>query len=52
MECIIHQQGMLHILHYVDDFIFVGSPNSQDCGASMATALQTFNRLGVPIEPE
>lgn len=52
MEWIIRQLGVLHIFHYVDDFIFAGTPNSQDCGASMATALQTFNRLGVPIEPD
>ena len=52
MEWIIHQLGVLHIFHYVDDFILVGSPNSQDCGASMATALQTFNRLQVLIEPD
>ena len=39
MELIICQLGVLHIFHYVDDFIFVGTLNSQDCGASMATAL-------------
>ena len=52
MEWIIWQKGVRHIFNYVDDFVFIGSPNSQECALSLAIGLQTFNTLGAPIEPE
>lgn len=51
-EWVIHQKGVTHVWHYVDDFIFVGEPHSDQCTTSMAAALQTFIELGIPIEPE
>ena len=36
-EWIIHQKGVKHIWHYVDDFILAGEPHSTQCLSSMAS---------------
>ena len=51
-EWVIRQKGVQHIWHYVDDFILAGEPHSTQCASSMASALQAFHELGIPIEPE
>ena len=51
-EWVIRQKGVKHIWHYVDDFILAGEPHSTQCASSMASALQAFHELGIPIEPE
>ena len=50
IEWIIHQRGVQNIFHYVDDFIIVGKPNTQECASALATTLQTFSVLGVPAK--
>ena len=52
IEWIIRQQGVQNIFHYVDDFIIVGKPNTQECASALAMTLQTFSVLSVPAEPE
>ena len=51
IEWIIREQGVEHIFHYIDDFILAGPPGSQQCTSAMATTLQIFADLGVPVEP-
>ena len=46
------KKGVKHIWHYVDDFILTGEPHSTQCASSMASALQAFHELGIPIEPD
>ncbi|CAG2249858.1 unnamed protein product [Mytilus edulis] len=41
--------GMSHIL---DDFLFVGPPQSQKCNQDLQTFIQLCNRLGIPIKKE
>ena len=45
MQC----NGINRQLHYLDDFLFLGSPSGQECAASLQTALQVCQRLGVPV---
>ena len=52
IEWMIRQRGVHNIFHYVDDFIIVGKPNTQECASALATTLETFSALGVPAEPE
>jgi hypothetical protein len=42
-------QGIPHQLHYLDNFLFIGAPNSQRGHKYRAIALQTLEKLGVPI---
>ena len=40
------------IFHYMDDYIFLGRPLSNECSDSFNTALHCFAELGAPIEPD
>ena len=43
---------MSHLLHYLDDYIMMGSAGSEECNVNTATFLATCNRLGVSIVPD
>ena len=43
IEWIIRQRGVHNIFHYVDDFIIVGKPDTQECASTLATTLETFS---------
>ena len=40
------------MIHYLDDVLFLGPPNSGECRKSFLTALATCNELGVPVAVE
>ena len=42
-----HSQG--DVIHYLDDFLFVGAPSSEECGRSLHQAIGLCQRLGVRI---
>ena len=46
---IIRQQGVKFIIHYLDDFLLIGPPQSDDCAVALAILLQTFDILGLPV---
>ena len=46
------QLGVTWLLHYLDDYIILGAPGSQECAANMATFLELCRMLGVPIAME
>ena len=50
LEWVIQKRGVNWVFHYIDDFIFVGSPTSSQCSVAMAAAMQVCTKLGVPIE--
>ena len=50
LEWVIQKRGVNWVFHYVDDFIFVGSPTSSQCSVAMVAAMQVCTKLGVPIE--
>ena len=48
-EWIAKQQVVTTILHYLDDFLVIGSPGSTECMANVALVLSTFEHLGIPV---
>jgi len=44
-----YSNGVQLQLHYLDDFLFVGPPNTTDCATALLKALQTCEQLGVPF---
>ena len=47
----IERHGVVHAMHYLDDFLLLGPPNSAECGHALQSSLQLCNRLGFPIAP-
>ena len=39
-------------LHYLDDFIIFGNPDSPECQWALGTAIEVCRRLGVPVAPQ
>ena len=48
----ITQRGVHHALHYLDDFLIAGLPDSAGCALSLQTALSTCYTLEIPVAPE
>ena len=46
---VLHCQGIRYQLHYLDDFLFIGSPDSKQGHEYRSRALQTLAQLGVPV---
>ena len=42
------KEGIVHTIHYLDDFLFIGAPGSPQCAASLSKALEICATLGVP----
>ena len=42
-------EGIPYQLHYLDDFLLLGAPNSQQAKEALTLALQTLTRLGIPV---
>ena len=47
----IHRNGVSWVAHYLDDYITMGAPDSQECQANMERMLSVCQWLGVPISP-
>lgn len=45
----LHQQGVKHQLHYLDDFLFLEAATSGGAAQSLARVLRIFHVLGIPI---
>ena len=46
---VLHEQGIAYQLHYLDDYLLLGAPNSPQAAHALATVNWTFQRLGIPI---
>lgn len=46
---ILHSRGVAWQLHYLDDFLFMGSPADKSCAKALEVALNTCRELGVPV---
>ena len=46
------QEGVTHPIHYLDDFLFCGPPNSRICQDALSRALPISHRLGLPVAAE
>ena len=49
---ILHSRGVVSALHYLDDFLLLGPPDSLACQAALATTLAACEDLGLPVAPE
>lgn len=48
---IVHRRGVSWAIHYLDDFLTMGSPNSDECQSNMEIMQKTCTRVGLPLEP-
>ena len=46
------KRGVSWVDHYIDDFITIGPPNSEQCQHNMLVMHEVCERLGLPVEPE
>ena len=52
LQWCIQQQGVCHVMHYLDDFLMLGPPSSNQCHQSLEAFKQTCQQLGVPLAME
>lgn len=52
LEWYIAQEGVVNIFHYLDDFLVLGPPGSDDCFRYLSILERVCARLGVPLAPE
>ena len=43
------RHGVVHTMHYLDDFLLIGPPNSDICSRLLQSSLDLCRSLGVPI---
>ena len=48
----LYQRGIKYLLHYLDDFLFLGSPHTKEAATAVQLALHIFNHVGVPVVAE
>lgn len=46
---VLHCVGIRHQLHYLDDFLFLGAPNTDEGERALRIALWIFEFLGIPV---
>ena len=46
---VLHRHGITHQFHYLDDFLFLGAPLSDQAARALETTCRVFHMLGVPI---
>ena len=46
---IMTRHGIQAALHYLDDYIFFGTPDTSECAEALKLALQLCEQLGVPV---
>ena len=42
-------EGIRYLLHYLDDFLFLGAPHTDQGQESLTTALHLLDRLSIPV---
>jgi hypothetical protein len=47
MAWALHWAGIL--IHYLDDFLLMGAPNSEEGAQILHLAIRTFQLLGIPV---
>ena len=52
LEWILSQRGVQGVLHYLDDFLLLGAPDSLECTHGLATTIAICEELGVPLAEE
>ena len=52
LEWVIRQEGVERLFHYLDDFLIVAAPRSDQCEEDLRRLLNIFDRLRIPIAIE
>ena len=48
---LLNTHHLSHLMHYLDDFITAGPPDSAQCSLNLHTAMSVCKKLGLPIDP-
>ena len=51
LQWVFQQSGVMWIRHYLDDFVTVGTPSTQECNSNMELMLESCKGLRVPVAP-
>ena len=51
LEWILREHGFSRVIHYLDDFLVVGSAHSTQCAGFLSTMLQVCDDLGISLWP-
>ena len=46
---VLNQVGIKCQIHYLDDFLFIGAPGTDQAAQALTIVLETFNTLGIPV---
>ena len=46
---VLHKHGIAHQLHYLDDFLFLGAPHSDEAERVLETVTKVLRMLGIPL---
>ena len=52
LEWMIRSRGVRFVAHYLDNFVVIGKPQSDECDVALSMALSTCDNLGCPTAPE
>lgn len=52
LEWILFQEGVSHCIHYLDDFLTLGPPNSDECQKNLGILCHVCDTLGFPLATE
>ena len=52
LEWVLTKYGVTFILHYLDDYLTTGKPESKECQQNLETIQKVCNHLGVPLKLE
>ena len=52
LEWILIHRGVKYLIHYLDDFLTAGSPNSKECYENLRQLTQVCQKLGLPLAME
>ena len=52
VEWAARHEGVRFVIHYLDDFLVIGTPNTSECAAALKKLLNLFHRLGLPVAVE
>ena len=51
-EWILLHTGVTNLMHYLDDFLTIGSPRSTECRENLQAITATCQKLGLPLKEE
>lgn len=52
IQWILNQYGVTHVTHILDDFMFTGSPGTDQCQSSLTFFISLMAHLNIPLNPE